>query len=1041
MKKTLAVAFLMGMQVLVAQQAKNEWENPLVFERNKEAGHTQFIIYKDAASATAQKPEVSPYYKSLNGAWKFSIVKTPAERPQDFYNVNYNDKNWKDIPVPSNWEMQGYDIPIYTNVVYPFPANPPFVDNNYNPVGTYRKTFTVPEHWGTKEVMLHFGSISGYARVFVNGKEAGMTKAAKTPAEFDITSLLKKGENLLAVQVFRWHDGSYLEDQDFWRLSGIERDVYLEAMPKLAVWDYFVKSDLDDTYKNGLFNTTVSLRQFKGNAIKKSNLTFTLFDPKGKEVYTATKPVTNTTTSVDFSTTINNVQKWSNETPNLYRYTIGWDGDNKDDAQVISGRTGFRKVEIKNAQLLVNGNAVMVNGVNIHEHHPVKGHVPDRETMRRDLELMKQNNINAIRMCHYPHDAYLYELCDEYGMYMVDEANIETHGMGAELQGPFNKAKHPAYLPEWAPAHLDRIKRMIEVDKNHPAIIIWSMGNECGNGPVFYDAYKWMKGRDNTRPVQFEQAGENEDTDIVCPMYPQIKDMIKYADDKTKARPYIMCEYSHAMGNSNGNFQEYYDIMAKSPHMQGGFIWDWVDQGMDAKDANGNKYWAYGGDLGSKDLHNDENFCANGLISADRSLHPGLAEVKKVYQDIKFSLKGDNQLVVKNLFFYTNLNQFNFKWELLKDGVKVQEGTFKGIADAQQIQTEKIALDKLSPDAEYFLNVYAYTKAATAMIPANHEIAREQFKLGNGNYFATKADAKVKSKLKTKKSSNVLSFESDAVAGAFDLTTGQIKSYTLKADKKEVISNFPIPYFWRAPTDNDFGNGMPKKLGVWKEANKNPKVQSVTVGKQTAAGVPVDVKYLLSGVDVPYTVNYLIQNDGSIKVTASIDKSGKDLPEMPRFGMRLELPGAYENLSYYGRGPWENYSDRNTASFVGTYNDKVDNQLTMQYIRPQENGYKTDARWITLQNTNGSGLKITGEQPLCFSALNVPTEGFDAGPKKSQTHINDIHPEDKVYLHVDLAQRGVGGDNSWGALPHPQYMLTAPKYTYTYTLSLLPQAK
>lgn len=1041
MNKFFTFTFLLGMQLLSAQQAKNEWENPAIYERNKEAGHSQFILYKDGASAMAQKPEASPYYKSLNGNWKFNIVKTPAERPLNFFEVGLNDKTWKDIPVPSNWEMQGYDIPIYTNIIYPFPANPPFLDAKYNPVGTYRKTFSIPENWTSKEVILHFGSISGYARVYVNGKEAGMTKAAKTPAEFDITSLLKKGENLLAVQVFRWHDGSYLEDQDFWRLSGIERDVYLEAMPKLTVWDYFIKSDLDAGYNNGVFNATVNLRQFKNNTIKKANLTLTLLDPSGKGVFTATKPVTNTTTSIDFSTTISQVKKWSDETPNLYRYTLTWDGDNKQDTQVITGRTGFRKVEIKNAQLLVNGNAIMVNGVNIHEHHPVKGHVPDRDMMRKDLQLMKQNNINAIRMCHYPHDAYLYELCDEFGMYVVDEANIETHGMGAELQREFDKTKHPAYLPEWAPAHIDRIKRMVELDKNHPSIIIWSMGNECGNGPVFYDAYKWMKSRDTSRPVQFEQAGENTDTDIVCPMYPEIKHMKEYAADKTKKRPYIMCEYSHAMGNSNGNFQEYYDIINTSPHMQGGFIWDWVDQGIDAKDANGTDFLAYGGDLGGKDLQNNENFCDNGLINANRIPHPGLAEVKKVYQDINFSLKGGNQLLVKNQFFYTNLNQFNFKWELLKNGEKVKEGTFNGTANPQQTQNENLGLDALSADAEYFLNVYAYTKEATAMIPANHEIAREQFKLGNGSYFANATASASKSKLSTKKSGTTLSFETDAVTGSFDLTSGEIKSYSLKGSKQEVITNYPIPYFWRAPTDNDFGNDMPKKLGIWKNAHKDPELKSVTVGKQTATGIAVDVQYLLAGVNVLYTVNYFIQNNGTIKVTASIDKTGKTLPEMPRFGMRLELLGAYDNLTYYGRGPWENYSDRNTASFMGTYKDKVANQFIWEYIRPQENGYKTDARWITLQNASGSGLKITGDQPLGFSALNVSTESIDPGLTKAQRHTTDVHPEDKVYLNLDLAQRGVGGDTSWGALPHAQYILTAPKYTYTYTLSLLPETK
>lgn len=894
----------------------------------------------------------------------------------------------------------------------------------------------MPENWGSKEVILHFGSISGYARIFINGKEAGMTKAAKTPAEFDITSLLKKGENLVAVQVFRWHDGSYLEDQDFWRLSGIERDVYLQAMPKLAVWDYFVKSSLDAGYTNGVFNTTVNLRQFKDNKIKRSNVTLTLTDPDGKKVFTETKPVTNTTASIDFATTINNVKKWSNETPSLYRYTITWDGDTKQDAQVITGRAGFRKVEIKNAQLLVNGNAIMVHGVNLHEHHPVKGHAPDRDMMRKDLEVMKQHNINAIRMSHYPHDGYLYELCDEYGMYVVDEANIETHHMGAELQGPFDKSVHPAYLPEWAPAHLDRIKRMLEWNKNHASIIIWSMGNECGNGPVFYDAYKWLKGRDNSRPVQFEQAGENTDTDIVCPMYPEIKNMKKYAADASKTRPYIMCEYAHAMGNSNGNFQEYFDIIATSPHMQGGFIWDWVDQGISAKDANGKGYWAYGGDLGGKDLQNDENGIADGMVTADRVPDPGLAEVKKVYQDIAFSLKNNNELTISNHFFYTSLSDFNFKWELLKNGDKVKEGTFAVQAKPNWDEVINLPID-VAADGEYYLSIYAYTKTATAMVPANHELAREQFKLGNGTFFAKTVNP-AKSKLSTKKTKTALTFETADVMGSFDLVKGELTSYTLKNGKQEVITNFPIPYFWRSPTDNDFGNEMPKKLGVWKDANKNPKVKSVTVGKQTDAGVAVDVNYTLAGANVPYTVNYLIQNDGSIKVTASIDKTGKDLPEMPRFGMRMVLAGAYDNLGYYGRGPWENYSDRNTAAFMGTYKDKVANQFVWEYIRPQENGYKTDIRWITLQNTAGSGLKITGAQPLGFSALNVSTESIDPGLTKAQQHINDVHPEDKVYLHVDLAQRGVGGDTSWGAYPHEQYLLKAPKYSYMYTLSLLP---
>ncbi|WP_369692778.1 glycoside hydrolase family 2 TIM barrel-domain containing protein [Flavobacterium psychrotrophum] len=1028
MKNVIACLLLTATQFVAAQ--KNEWENPQAVDRNKEQPHATFIMYDKQEDAVKANPEASAYYKTLNGQWKFSLVKKPADRPQDFYAPGFNDSAWKELPVPSNWEMQGYDIPIYTNIVYPFPKNPPFIAPDYNPVGSYRKTFTVPENWTGKEVILHFGSISGYARVFMNGKEVGMTKASKTPAEFDITSFLKKGNNLLAVQVFRFHDGSYLEDQDFWRLSGIERDVYLQALPAVSVKDYEVRASLDDSYNNGVLSATVDLKKYNViNAKGAGNFIFSLTDNLGKEVFTATKKLTENTTKLEFATTLKNVQKWSNETPNLYRYTMKWEGQ-KGETQVISGKTGFRRVEIKNAQLLVNGQKIMVHGVNLHEHHPVKGHAPDREMMRKDVALMKQNNINAIRMSHYPHDPYIYELCDEYGMYVVDEANIETHDMGAELQNAFDKSKHPAYLPEWAPAHIDRIKRMYETDKNHPSIIIWSMGNECGNGPVFFEAYEWLKKRDTSRPVQFEQAGENTDTDIVCPMYPEINSMKKYAASSV-TRPYIMCEYAHAMGNSTGNFQEYWDIIATSPHMQGGFIWDWVDQGIKAVDANGKEYWAYGGDLGGANLQHDENGCADGLVTADRVGDPGLVEVKKVYQDITFSYK-DGKVVVKNNYHYTSLADFNFKWELLRNGKVSQSGNLT--ANTQPGKETAIALTlDTADDAEYYLNVYAVTKAEKNLVPANTELAREQFKI-KGNYF--EKSVKAEGKFSYKKKGNTLTFEGNGITGSFNLATGTISSYK-KSGAAETLSAFPIPYFWRAPTDNDFGNEMPKKLGIWKDANKNPKVESVTIGKKTDAGLPVEVKYTLGGVNAPYTVTYLIQNDCSIKVTAAINRTGKNLPEMPRFGMRMELPGSYDNLQYYGRGPWENYADRNTAAFVGTYSDKVSSQFTWEYIRPQESGYKTDARWIQLTNTAGAGLSISGAQPLSFSAMNVSTESLDPGLTKNGRHINDVKPEDKVYLHIDLAQRGVGGDTSWGALPHAQYMLTADTYTYTYTINLI----
>ena len=1028
MKKFFACLLLVA-QFLTAQQ--NEWENPNLIDRNKLKAHASFVIYDKQETAIAGNVEASAYYKSLNGQWKFDIVKKPSDRPQDFYQVTYNDKNWKEIKVPGNWELQGYDIPIYTNIVYPFPKNPPFIGGDYNPVGSYRKTFAIPENWTDKAVILHFGSITGYARVYVNGKEAGMTKASKTAAEFDITALLKKGGNLLAVQVFRWHDGSYLEDQDFWRLSGIERDVYLQAVPALSVSDYEVAASLENSYTNGVFTAKIDLKKYNSaKAAGVGKFTLRLLDPNGKEVYTGNQMLSGNSKTLEFKTTLKNVQKWSDETPNLYRYVMIWEGQ-KGEADVITGRTGFRTVEIKNAQLMVNGIPVMVNGVNIHEHDPLNGHVPNRELMVKDLALMKQNNINTIRMCHYPHDPYFYQLCDEYGFYVVDEANIETHGMGAEGQRDFDTSIHPAYLPEWATAHRDRIERMLETDKNHPSVIIWSMGNECGNGPVFHDAYKWIKNRDASRPVMFEQAMENEDTDIVAPMYPGIQHMKEYAASN-KQRPFIMCEYSHAMGNSNGNFQEYYDIMASSPKMQGGCIWDWVDQGITTHDEKGTEYLAYGGDLGSKNMHNDENFCANGLVNANRIPHPGLAEVKKVYQDIAFSYK-NGLLSVKNLYHYTNLSAFDFKWELLKNGEKIQEGSFS--ANALPGKETIIPLElNATGDAEFYLSVYAFTKTATDLVPAGHEQAREQFKLNEGNYFT--AQPKAEGKLKYKKTNTELTFEANGIAGSFNLVTGSLTGYK-KADGAQAVTSFPMPYFWRAPTDNDFGSQSHIKLAAWREAHKNPKVESVTVGKKTDKGLPVEVKYTLSGINVPYTIVYLIQNDGSLQITASIDKTGKNLPEMPRFGMRMELSGDYENLEYYGRGPWENYSDRNTASFMGQYHDKVANQFTWTYIRPQECGYKTDARWITLTDNKGSGLKITGSQPLSFSALDVPAENLDPGKTKDQRHTNDVHPENKVFFQVDLAQRGVGGDNSWGALPHEQYLLSGNVYTYTYTINLI----
>lgn len=1017
-----------------AQVTNADWENPALVDQHKEQPHAAFMLYEKKADALADDPSRSAFYKSLNGSWKFAYTATAAGRPMDFFKPSINDASWQTIPVPSNWELQGFGLPIYTNIIYPFPKNPPFVGSDV-PVGSYRKEFSVPDSWGNKEVMLHFGSITGCAFVYVNGVKVGMSKSSKTAAEFMITPYLKKGKNLLAVQVFRWHDGSYLEDQDFWRLSGIERDVFLYAMPSVTIWDYYLKADLDATYTNGLLDAEIVLRKFQKTIPKNTILSFELQDKQANIIFSEKKKIPegeDSMQSISFKGTIPSASKWTAETPNLYTCTITLqDASGKLIATTVT-KIGFRKVEIRNAQLLVNGKKIMVHGVNRHEHDEKLGHVPTRQMMIKDIQLMKQYNINAVRTAHYPNDPLWLKLCDEYGLYVVDEANIEIHGMGASLQGNYDTTIHPAYLPEWKPSITDRIIRMVERDKNHASVIIWSMGNECGNGNVFREAYQWIKQRDNSRPVQFEQAGEDWNTDIVCPMYPAIQRMKAYAQDLSKKRPYIMCEYSHAMGNSSGNFQEYFDIINSSPHMQGGFIWDWVDQGIKKDNGFGKKYWAYGGDLGAGHLHNDENFCANGLVAADRSPHPSIYEVKKVYQDIIFKdvdwRKGNIQ--IQNNFSFVNLSAYQFKWVMLKNGVAIQSDTFSLKLAASVATNVKLTIPAVDESGEIMLNVYAYTKTATPSIPSGHEIAREQFGGKTTRYFTQLPN--VSGELQVSKNAATLNFKSGKTTGSFNIRQGKFTAYAF--NNSSLLNSFPEPYFWRAPTDNDFGNKMPQQLGFWRNAHNLIQLDSVQVNEQNQQGVDIKCFYTMEATGIPYHIRYQILNNGAIQVTASIDLLNKSFPEMPRFGMRLTIPKSYEQIDFYGRGPWENYSDRNTASFFGLYQQKAAEQFVANYIRPQENGYKTDVRWVQFYDKEKQGIKITGTQPICFSALPYTAEDMDPGNTKKQQHPSDLNEHNFISVHIDLTQRGVGGDNSWGAYPHKPYLLNGNSYTYSYII-------
>ncbi|PJJ09300.1 beta-galactosidase [Flavobacterium sp. 1] len=1014
---------------------KNDWENPGVFQINREPARASFLPYADEVSAISDNYASSPWYFSLNGKWKFSWSPTPDQRPKDFYKLDYSTLNWKELQVPSNWELNGYGIPIYTNITYPFDRNPPFINHSDNPVGSYKRDFVLPENWDKRHVYLHFEAGTSAMYIWVNGEKVGYTENTKSPAEFDITKYVKAGSNSVAVEVYRWSDGSYLEDQDFWRISGIDRNVYLYSTNDIRIADFFAKPDLDASYKGGSLNVEVNLKNLSSAAVNNQQLEAKLVDASGKNIFVKDLKVNfpaNKIQTVNFAANVSSPKLWSSEAPNLYTLLLTLKNENGSIIETVSTQIGFRKVELKGGELLVNGVRLMVHGVNIHEHNPVTGHYQDEATMMKDIKLMKQLNINSVRCSHYPNNILWVKLCNKYGLYLVDEANIESHGMGVEGQSFMNPKTQPSYLPEWREAHLDRIYSLVERDKNAPSVILWSMGNECANGPVFYDAYKWIKNRDNTRLVQFEQSKENANTDIVCPMYPTIAYMKEYAARKQVDRPFIMCEYSHAMGNSSGNFQEYWDIIRGSKNMQGGFIWDWVDQGFETKDEAGRKYWAYGGDLGSQNYINDENFCHNGLVWPDRTPHPGAFEVKKVYQDILFEPIDVKNGVIQiiNDFGFTNLNQYSFKYQVLENGKSIKEGTIDVDLNPKSKKQFKIDLPKLASKegVEYLLNVFAYTKTGSELLPQNFEIAKEQFVMSGENYFVKAEQANPSSKITEEKNEFILS--ANNVVVKISKTTGLISYYSLKGE--EYFKQYPEPNFWRAPTDNDFGNKMNIRNNIWRTAGENYTLETIQVIEENGKSSVV-AKMKLNDVFSDYAIKYSLSNDGALEVQPSFKKGNAPLPDMPRFGMIFSLKNSLENLDYYGRGPWENYSDRNTASIKGIYQSKVADQY-VPYTRPQENGYKTDVRWLKLSNSNGNGLEIKGLQPICMSTLNNYPSDFDPGLTKKNMHVSDITARKEVVVCVDLAQRGLGGDNSWGLYPHEQYLLKQNEYSYGFVI-------
>lgn len=1232
---TMPLMCVMSLLPAANADAPPEWLNPEVTGVNRLSPRAVRCIYPDAETALSGDPAQSPFYMTLNGTWKFHWVPKPADRPRDFYQADFDDRPWATIDVPSNVELQGYGVPIYTNITYPWgtPPDPPNIPADNNPVSSYRRTFTLPADWNGRHVLLRFEGVESAFYVWVNGQKCGFSKGSRTDAEFDITQFLRPGENVLAVEVYRWSDGSYLEDQDFWRLSGIFRNVYLLAVGEQHVWDLEARPQLDDRYQNGTLAVDVTVRSFGPGAAKPS-IVAELLDAGGQRVLSLVSQEGSRQEDGGLTFSLKgDVQtpaKWTAETPNLYMLLVTLKDADSKVVEVVPTRIGFRRVEVKDGEFLVNGQAVLLKGVNRHEHDPDRGHAITVESMLADIRLMKQHNVNAVRTCHYPNQPVWYDLCDEYGIYLIDEANIESHGMG---YGDRTLAKRP----EWAAAHMDRTVRMVERDKNHASVIIWSLGNEAGFGPNFEATSKWIKQRDPSRPVHYERAGLDPATDIVCPMYPPPDHLAKYAS-QPQVRPYIMCEYSHAMGNSNGGLWDYWNLIYAKKHLQGGFIWDWVDQGLrkpipprvglqvkagatvtpdvtalrgalqegalagsatfgneatlslagpltvdvvvkpltaaahapylakgdtayalkqtgdhleffifagerrwvaanaplpadwygnwhrvtgvydgqalrlyidgteravteasatpstngfpvtvgaDAehsdraanglirtayvydralaadevaakeRPANGRIlsfeaasleavtgqwngpspgpgwFWAYGGDYGPPGTPSDDNFCCNGVVTPDRQPHPGLLELKKVYQYVHAQADdlAHGRVKLKNWYDFTVLDAIvDGFWTIEADGKVVQEGRLEDLALAPReecIVTAAFEPIEPQPGVEYFLNLSFRLKADQAWAPRGHEVAWEQFKL------PVAATPETVSLQKTPAVA-VSADDERIVVGAVATTwTVNRRSGLLESCQRagtELLAEPLRPDFWRAPTDNDRGNNMVGRQGVWRDAGRLWHVDDVRVEQSDLRRVVVRAEGHLTSVDARYALNYQFFGTGDLVVHATFEPGSRELPDLPRFGLQMGVAGQLDQLAWFGRGPEETYCDR-CAARVGQYAGPVNKQYFVAYSEPGESGNKVDVRWVALTGPGSVGLLAVGMPLLSVNALPFTAADLE-GPK----HSHELAPRAFVALNLDLKQMGVGGDDSWGALPHEAFRIPAQAYSYSLRL-------
>ncbi|SKB70759.1 beta-galactosidase [Salegentibacter holothuriorum] len=1025
------LALFCGANASAQKEEVDVFQNPNYQEDNRLPMRASYFPYENKELAEAGEKSGSSRFLDLNGTWKFFWTEHYDNIPENFQNENFDDSGWDDFQVPANWEFNGYGTPIYVNHPFEFAVddpNPPYIENEKQPVGIYRRNFSLPKDWESEQVFLHLGAVKSAFKLYVNGAYVGMGEDSKLESEFELTEYLKPGDNLITVEVRRWSDGSYLEAQDFWRISGIQRNVYLYSRPRVHFYDLFVKSGLINDYRDGALSFDIELWNRTNLEQGEHTVEVELKDENGLSLYKEEQKTIGLKrkmgkTILHFEKELKNVNSWSAETPYLYDLNISLKASNGDIIESINQKVGFKTYEVVGNEFLVNGKPVLFKGVNRHESHPETHHVVTEEQMLTDIKIMKELNMNAVRLSHYPNDPRWYELCDKYGFYVIDEANIESHGMY------YNPERTLGNDPEWEHAHMLRIKRMVERDKNFPSIVAWSMGNEAGNGYNFYKAYNWIKAFDPTRPVQYERSTTEWNTDIIVPQYPHPNSMKRYAENGLE-RPYIMSEYAHAMGNSMGNFKEYWDVIEEYDGLQGGYIWDWVDQGV-YKEVDGKKIFSYGGDWGPEDTPSDNNFLINGVIMPDRTWNPHAYEVRKVHQEIGFTFNKEAEAIeIFNKYFFRDLANFKYEINLLKNGKIIKTTEVEPIALAPRNKTQidlgfEVPND---PAAEYRLHIQAKLATKENLMTAGTLLAEDEFQITKPVSMAPKLSA---TDFEVEETEDELELSKRGFSIKFNKNTGRFFDYKYK--RNILIEKGPELSLFRPLVDNDFGGRLNQNLDYLKEPGLE--VKEITHKPNADNGYEVEVRFTLLDGDAEFTQTYEIFDDAKIKVSNNFKALNGDHKLLMKVGNTLELPKNLENFSWYGRGPWESYADRKYSAMVGVYEGLVEDQYH-PYVRPQESGNKTDVRWAKVSNGRNTGVRIDFvDNLLSVSALPYSLEQLYPSSEKEQEHSALLEKDDVVHLDVDFMQMGVAGINSWGSLALEEYRVPFQDYEYSYIIS------